>query len=483
MQTGNEDHQMSAGFAAGAWRLLTVCAPGLVVILGAVGTFLASAGRSDIGFGKKKLLIYCAIGAGFAVAGALLHVKATADERARRRTYWKTVVFLLVAIVVMPALTIFVADKAVGLVLARVPAGPLLVFPPHYRVSYRTPEFAFTAETNAVGIRDREIDLNNKNGLRVIALGDSFTYGWGVEGAESWPKVLERLLNDKKQPAEVLNLGCPGTSVDAYATIAERAIPLLKPDLVIVGVLQGDDLKQLDMGSTTDRLFKFNGVADDEPASEVLSRVLPNFMELRARLAAHRPRQISAEQIRAEWQGLAQSMLKRMDADEMARYQKADAKVRDMLVDGGLNPWDVYFAAKQPDYLDFTLHPDRADVSSAVDKMAACLVRIRAAAGAVDARVETIGVPASCYTCVKGLDSRRRVGYHLDDSALRSTAPDDTIRSACKQAGVGFHSCTANFRKVGAARELYFEYDGHFNPAGHALFAEQVAEFVPAPAE
>ncbi len=44
---------------------------------------------------------------------------------------------------------------------------------------------------------------------------------------------------------DVANLGLPGGSPIDYANIAARAVPTLKPDLVLVGVLQGDDLSQL----------------------------------------------------------------------------------------------------------------------------------------------------------------------------------------------------------------------------------------------
>ncbi len=161
-------------------------------------------------------------------------------------------------------------DQAVGVFLRHSPQPPLLLYPAHYRVSYRTPEFAFTADTSAIGIRDHEVDLEKKDRFRILALGDSFTYGWGVESVDAWPKVVERLLTDKGRATEVLNLGCPGTSVDAYAAIAEKAIPLLQPDLVVVAVLQGDDIKQLDLGTTTGKLFKLNGVATSTSGGSTL---------------------------------------------------------------------------------------------------------------------------------------------------------------------------------------------------------------------
>jgi lysophospholipase L1-like esterase len=462
-------------------RLLLLCGPGIVVIVAAVGAFLLSLRDSQVNFGKRKLLTFTAVGLAVAGAGALLHRKAVADLRATGRAYGKTVSFILVAVLVIPSLTILALDQAVGIALRRMPPPPLLIFPRHYRVSYKTPEFAFTAETNALGIRDHEVAVNKKDRLRILAVGDSYTYGWGVQSADSWVKVAERLLGERGREVEILNLGCPGTSVDAYALIAERAMPLLKPDLVLVAVLQGDDLKQLDLGDTTDRLFKFNGVENNDSSGGLLVRVLPNFDSLRVRVGKYRPHVVSAEQIQAEWKRLAHWIEDHLTPEERARFAAVDPEVKATLVAGDLNPWDVYFAVKNPDFMDFTLHPDRPDVRRAIKVMGACLERIKLAASSAGAKVSVVSVPAGWYTCAKALATRRRVGFRLDDSVLHGNAPDEAIASACRQADVEFHTFTARFREVAAKQDLYYELDGHFNTAGHALFGEQVADLLRRP--
>ncbi len=55
-----------------------------------------------------------------------------------------------------------------------------------------------------------------------VALGDSCTFGWGVEGAESWPALLG-----------AVNLGVPGYSSVQGAAVAARELPALSPSVVI----------------------------------------------------------------------------------------------------------------------------------------------------------------------------------------------------------------------------------------------------------
>lgn len=454
-------------------------APGMLLILGGSAAYAYSRLVRDFGFNKWWLLGYATAGALLVASRALFHWKATREERTSARSYWKTVIFLDISVFVLPVGMVLALDQCVGVYLRTVPASPLLVYPAHYQVNYRTSEFSFTAATNSIGIRNREVDLRSPDRFRILAIGDSFTYGWGVEAEYAWPRDLENRLSKKSRKFEVLNLGCPGTSVDAYATIAETAIPLLHPQLVVVAVLQGDDLKQLDLGPTTDRLLKINGVTGDSPNKPVAAQVVPHLFELRTRVALRRPRVVAPEEIQHEWQEQVRWMREHWNAEENRQFDALDSDIREMLLSGNLNPWDTYFAIKQPEYMAFTLHLDDPGVRAAIAEMATQLGRIKAAAAHYGAHVLVVSVPHACYTSPEGLATRRKLGYHLDDSALLDDAPDEAIRRACRSAGVDFSSFTRQFRSEAARRSLYFKYDGHFNDIGQALFAEHVADLIP----
>jgi lysophospholipase L1-like esterase len=72
---------------------------------------------------------------------------------------------------------------------------------------------------NSHGLRDREYPLDKPPGVyRIVMLGDSTTFGWGVPLEQTIPKILERDLNrDVESPRfEVLNAG-----VGNYGTVQE----------------------------------------------------------------------------------------------------------------------------------------------------------------------------------------------------------------------------------------------------------------------
>ena len=58
---------------------------------------------------------------------------------------------------------------------------------------------------NKFGFIGKEVEIDNKSGCRLIALGGSTTAG--VESKEPYPKILENLLNQNQLNCEVLNFG------------------------------------------------------------------------------------------------------------------------------------------------------------------------------------------------------------------------------------------------------------------------------------
>jgi lysophospholipase L1-like esterase len=77
-------------------------------------------------------------------------------------------------------------------------------------------------------------------------LGDSFTFGYGVEGDAVWTAVLEGLL-----PAgwEVLNFGVGGYSTRDEAAVLEHKALAFDPDLVLVAYTLNDPDVEPDSGA------------------------------------------------------------------------------------------------------------------------------------------------------------------------------------------------------------------------------------------
>jgi lysophospholipase L1-like esterase len=92
---------------------------------------------------------------------------------------------------------------------------------------------------NSQGTRGPEFQpAKPSNTLRIVSLGDSRTFGWGLSDAETYSRVLETLLQQQLGPArkvEVINAGVNAWSFPQMtAFFRERALPY-HPDYVVVG--------------------------------------------------------------------------------------------------------------------------------------------------------------------------------------------------------------------------------------------------------
>ena len=77
--------------------------------------------------------------------------------------------------------------------------------------------------------------------FRVLVLGDSLTYGDGIEERFTYSRQLERLLR-RRWRVEIVDAGVDGAQSEDIVRIARRLVPELQPDLVIYGVCLNDFL-------------------------------------------------------------------------------------------------------------------------------------------------------------------------------------------------------------------------------------------------
>lgn len=97
--------------------------------------------------------------------------------------------------------------------------------------------------TNSLGFRDDEFAREKPDGeTRVLAVGDSFTFGHGVRAEDGWVERLEDALETRLGTVQVINGGfATGAhrTADYTPWIAQDGLAL-DPDLVIIGLCLND---------------------------------------------------------------------------------------------------------------------------------------------------------------------------------------------------------------------------------------------------
>ncbi|HTF35972.1 MAG TPA: hypothetical protein VK714_19985 [Myxococcota bacterium] len=106
---------------------------------------------------------------------------------------------------------------------------------------HTTGEFSVPVHVNALGLRGPERTVGKPPGTaRVLVLGDSFAFGFGVAQDETFSAQLERLLGERGLQVEVLSSGVPGWSLDNELVYLRTEGFELEPDLILVASCEND---------------------------------------------------------------------------------------------------------------------------------------------------------------------------------------------------------------------------------------------------
>ncbi|MGZ8404373.1 MAG: SGNH/GDSL hydrolase family protein [Nitrospira sp.] len=95
---------------------------------------------------------------------------------------------------------------------------------------------------NSLGFRDLERPTQkNDDTIRILGLGDSFTFGWGVSLETTYLKQLEKTLHQATgRTVETINTGVPGWGLNQYYICLKEFGMQFAPDIVVVGYFSDD---------------------------------------------------------------------------------------------------------------------------------------------------------------------------------------------------------------------------------------------------
>lgn len=118
---------------------------------------------------------------------------------------------------------------------------------PRLDTRFVLPDFDHRLLNNSKGFRDRERSHEKGGAQRIVVLGDSTAWGWGVEAEDRFSDLLERQL----EGWEVINLANPGYSTDQELLLLETEGLNYRPDIVLLlfdrnDVVEGNNARQID---------------------------------------------------------------------------------------------------------------------------------------------------------------------------------------------------------------------------------------------
>ena len=281
----------------------------------------------------------------------------------------------------------------------------------------------------------------------IVAVGDSLTFGYGVEDDQTWPALLAKKLPHNR----LINLGLIGGGPQQYLRVYETFGARLHPKLLLVGFFTRNDFlnaqefdRWLKSGAGTNYLVwrdfgkpQSTSLSLEQPIGDLVSSLL-----WRGRLLASRSRLYNLL-------FYALRHLKRRTHSETRTFQAPDG-TRIKLESG-----DLTGATKEA-------RPGHRMFSSAI----AALQRLHSIARANDTNVLVVLQPSS-------------EEVYLPLLAEPAPDPGRPLRVKLGELGIPFLDLLQGFRSRAEKGEvLFFEVDGHPNRRGYALTAELVLAYL-----
>jgi lysophospholipase L1-like esterase len=194
--------------------------------------------------------------------------------------------------------------------------------PPLYRGTYHGVEIT----TNELGFRERPVHPHAAGSARILILGDSVAFGWGVRVEDTFPRQLERRLQISRGAAvETINSGVPGYNTGQELAVLRLYQDRLQPDSVVLLYVDNDidaiDPARVHMGVLPNPWRDPRGAADSLLSSSRFYFMLRHFIPVLTGRVARSP----AEERRSPgWQN---SMTSLQEIARMCRSRGAPLSV------------------------------------------------------------------------------------------------------------------------------------------------------------
>lgn len=388
----------------------------------------------------------------------------------------KHVVNLLLCVgsIIFVFLLAFMADRGMGLLESRTaPTGEMnLVFPPNTEEIFPSIEFNMTVRSNALGLREGPVTPKTPGVYRIAVIGDSFTFGWGVEAGQAWPKLLEASLRGQGYAVEILNLGKPGAGIPQYLEIAERAIPVLRPDMVVVALLQGDDL-----GSAWNyippvyiQVGEFMATAFPHITRRLWLR--KNDFTVSGVTGGTAPQDIETR--RLAFEASAKQWFDNLTPEQRTRFDAMQTEAREATLRGMLNIALAQMAVSAPDFMMNVAQPESGFVRDSQASAQKALEHLRLFANLYGSALAVVTMPHGIYVNRRAMENYAKLGFDTDPALLDTDHADEVFRQVCEALEIPFGTATAAFKARADDPTLYYRIDGHFTEEGNRAYAEAI---------
>jgi len=329
---------------------------------------------------------------------------------------------------------------------------------PDITEAYKTEEFTITATMSSQGLRNGEVTVPKpKNVYRILALGDSFTFGWGINLEDSWLKLLEKKLHADGKKVEIVNAGIPGAGVHEETLICQAYKDYIGADALLIQLF-------------TDDLYQALAEKNMTKLVSPLIKIWPTLARLRDPIVQYnvslQPKKGETLDAAVYWKKLVDSMWK-VDPSILSRLS---LKAKELYLTAKINPSLVHSAHNFPQFLVFWLDAGQQEQTLGLLEEQLSVLKKKCSG---NMPVLVVFMPSNELVSVTYQDAKKELGYEIDQRLLTANV-DDMIGQKVKNVGWEYVSLLPEFRRD-TCEDCYYLYDGHFTKVGNERAADLLA--------
>lgn len=113
----------------------------------------------------------------------------------------------------------------------------------------------------------------------VLVVGDSLSAGYGLSAEETWPRLLQKMLQQRDLAFRVVNASISGDTTSGGLARLPRALKIHEPAVVIIELGGNDGLRAVPIAEVRRNLDRMIELSQDAGAKVLLTSILipPNY--------------------------------------------------------------------------------------------------------------------------------------------------------------------------------------------------------------
>ena len=320
-------------------------------------------------------------------------------------------------------------------------------------------EFDITYSMNNLGFRGPRAELDKDDRERIVFIGDSFTFGWGVEEKRSWIGILR----NNHPESELLNLGRGGEHPMDHVQQARKILPVLKPDRLVVCLLAWNDLFQMKRVLDYERGVRSPSFEEESTTASVsffysaYRHLFPNSSSVFA----------AVSDMSSRWKAESQWILSQLDENSLERYESLSPVVRGAFEQFKLNPWILYEGLFHGQSYEAACS---GEMDEALVRISHHLIELEDLANKHDCELTFLLLPFRPSNCPECLEDLVSLGYQvsIDNPCLTNVLIE---RPLAEMISTPIHYFNSWEHHAETVHDWYFPLDGHLNENGNSAVA------------